>query len=254
MNAIPHAPLRTERLRVHAARGEPLDLRCEGGSVTVITGASAHETSAWLETLALLRAPCEGRVHLLDCSGGEDERARIALRRRVGYADVNSPLVSSMNVRMNVMLPLLYHHSARHDDARQAADRALEHFDYDAPGNAAPARLSALNSLRALLARAIALDPAIVFIDEPFRISVAASWSAIGAQIESLAREDGRTVLVATRNLSFAAASADQVVFIEHGCAGAYAGWHAFARAERPAAFIAALPFASTAPEHVHDA
>lgn len=220
-----------------------LDLTCRRRSMTVLTGPSSVASSAWLETLAALGALAGGRLRLLD---GEDEGPHnTALRQKIGYVDTRAPLLSTLDVRMNVMLPRLYHYGESKPVARRYADRVLDRLDYMGPRDVLPARLGALETLQVLLARALALDPSLLFVDEPFALDTISAWRTLAQHLGALALDDGRGVLVATRNLEFAARHADQLVFVAaDGHATPYPGWPEFRATPEPAAFLADLPFA----------
>lgn len=190
--------------------------------ITVITGTDAGETASWLERTA-------------DEHGGDNRHA---------FADTRTPLLSIFDVRMNVMLPRLYHLKASKPEARRMADALLDRAGFDGARDATPARLSALETVQALIARALALDPSRVFINEPFQMETVAAWYRIEKCLVSLARDRRLAVFVATHNLAFAAACADRMVYVREGEAEVYESWPMFAAANGPAAFIRALPFA----------
>src|SRR5690606_34448176 len=128
--------------------------------------------------------------------------------------------------------------------ARRFADALLDRAGFNGPRDATPARLPALETMQALIARALALDPSCVFVNEPFQMETIASWQRLEEYLVSLARDRRLAVFVATRNLAFAAARADRVIYLREGETETYESWRAFATASAPAAFIGALPFA----------
>lgn len=238
MNVVREPVLRAERVRPGTAPAlAGLDLSCERGSVTVLTGPTADETSRWLEVLAVLR-PATGCLRILDDRDARD------VRQRIGYADTRAPLLSTSDVRMNVMLPRLYHWRESRAKAARVADRILDHLGYAGPRDEPPARLDALETIQALVARALALDPPLLIIDEPFDVAIAPHWQSLGNRIRALASDDGRAVLVATRNLAFAAAHADQLVFVAGEALHVHADWPSFASDPGVAQFIDRMPFA----------
>lgn len=237
MTAAP-VVLRAQALEVAGAGARrAIDLVCERGSITVITGPSAWATTRWLEALAGLRPAAGGTVRVDGVAAGE------APGRTFGYVDSNAPLLSSLSVRANVMLPAMHHHGESRDKARRFADRLLDRVGFEGPRTEPPARLSPVGNAQALLARALALDPPLVFIDEPFEMQTIASWKRLADCLGMLAGDDNRIVLVATRNLAFAADRADRLVYIGDNDTRVYDGWPAFSSAEETAAFIATLPF-----------
>lgn len=213
-----------------------LDLECRRGDIAVLTGINASITTAFLRTLAGRYPPARGTLDIAVAKPGGDRPA-------TGYIDLRAPLVSTFDVRMNVMLPRLYHLGEPHAEAKRVADDLLQRFGYQDPPDEVPARLDSLQQLQALLARGLALDPAIVFIDEPFPIEIAAHWQSIAASIRSIARDDGRAVIVATQNLAFAKMHADTIVLIDSDSTHRYSGWRDFHEAPHSQEFIARLPF-----------
>jgi phospholipid/cholesterol/gamma-HCH transport system ATP-binding protein len=180
-----------------------LDMRVEEGEVFGIVGGSGSGKSVLLRTILGLQAPRAGTVLL----GGEDiTRMGVAELRRVkagyGVTFQHGALFSSLNVLQNVQLPMLEHLAL----PRRALDE-LAHLKLRlvglGPDAAAkyPSQLSGGMVKRAALARALALDPSLLFLDEP-----TSGLDPIGAQafdelVVYLQRELKLTVVMITHDL-----------------------------------------------------
>ena len=148
---------------------EHLDLDVPRGAILGVVGGSGTGKSVLLRTIIGLRRPDAGRIQLL----GEDVYAastvqRVAVERRIGVLFQDGALFSSMTVADNICVPLLEHTALGARDARRLATLkiALAGLPQDARDKY-PSELSGGMRKRAALARALALDPEILFLDEP---------------------------------------------------------------------------------------
>jgi phospholipid/cholesterol/gamma-HCH transport system ATP-binding protein len=146
-----------------------LDLDVESGEILGIVGASGSGKSVLLRTMIGLRQPNEGSVRVLDTDLADLDRADIVrLARNWGVLFQNSALFSSLTVAQNVETPLI-----EHCDIRRATRAELVRLKLGIvglQGNAGskyPSELSGGMRKRAALARALIMDPALLFLDEP---------------------------------------------------------------------------------------
>lgn len=148
---------------------ENLDLDIQPGEILGVVGGSGTGKSVLLRSIVGLRRPNEGSVKVF---GEElenlDEQRRSQVERRFGVLFQRGALFSSLTVTENVALPLIEHAGLSRDDAEHLAEvkLALAGLPPDA-GDKFPAELSGGMVKRAALARALALDPDILFLDEP---------------------------------------------------------------------------------------
>ncbi len=148
---------------------ENLDLDIQPGEILGVVGGSGTGKSVLLRSIVGLRRPNEGSVRVF---GEElenlDEQRRSQVERRFGVLFQRGALFSSLTVTENVALPLIEHAGLSRDDAEHLAEvkLALAGLPPDA-GDKFPAELSGGMVKRAALARALALDPDILFLDEP---------------------------------------------------------------------------------------
>jgi phospholipid/cholesterol/gamma-HCH transport system ATP-binding protein len=145
-----------------------VDLRVEPGEVTVIVGGSGCGKSTLLKTIIGLTTPRSGRVRLL---GGAlhdlAEPEQQALLRRVGVMFQYGALLNSLTVGENVALPLEMHADIDAQLVQQVVRTRLEQVGLGHAVDLLPTELSGGMRKRAALARAMALDPEILFCDEP---------------------------------------------------------------------------------------
>lgn len=98
---------------------------------------------------------------------GESEAVLREMRLRLGVIFEGSALFSRLTARENVELPLLEHTDVSTDEAEEAAQELLAEVGLPGAGDATPAQLGRLERRRVALARALALRPPVLLIDEP---------------------------------------------------------------------------------------
>jgi phospholipid/cholesterol/gamma-HCH transport system ATP-binding protein len=146
-----------------------LDLVVEAGEVFGIVGGSGSGKSVLLRTLLGLQRPARGSVRI---EGREvthqAERALLEVKRRYGVMFQRGALFTAMSVAQNVELPIREHYPLPAALLRELALLRIRMVGLDEDAaDKVPAQLSGGMTKRAALARALALDPAILFLDEP---------------------------------------------------------------------------------------
>lgn len=195
---------------------EDLDLDVRRGEILGVVGGSGTGKSVLLRSIVGLRRPTAGQIHVF----GEDlmtlsgERRSI-VERRFGVLFQRGALFSSLTVTENVALPLLEYAGLQRKEAEKLAQvkLALAGLPPNA-GSKYPASLSGGMVKRAALARALALDPEILFLDEP-----TAGLDPIGAAsfdnlIRTLRDSLGLSVFLVTHDLDTLYTICDRVAVL----------------------------------------
>ncbi|WP_291010663.1 ABC transporter ATP-binding protein [Hydrogenophaga sp.] len=198
---------------------ENLNLTVQQGEILAIVGGSGSGKSVLLREMILLQRPTAGRISLFgqDIATLDAAQAR-GLRLRWGVMFQHGGLFSSLTVRENVGLPLREH--SQLDDALidGLADGklALTGLPPDA-GLKLPDQLSGGMLKRASLARAMALDPELLFLDEPTSGLDPASAAGVSDLILNTHRETGQTVVMITHDRDLLWQVADRVAVLGEG-------------------------------------
>ena len=181
-----------------------LDLDVKAGEIIGVVGGSGTGKSVLMRAILGLRPPQAGEIHVLGVDAlNSSPRERLKIERNSGVLYQNGALFSSLTVAENVMVPLKEHHGELPFDLIN--DLAMLKIRLAGlPDNAAdkfPSQLSGGMVKRAALARALALDPAILFLDEPTAGLDPISAAAFDQLILDLQRALGLTVFLITHDL-----------------------------------------------------
>jgi len=206
---------------VHARRGsrvvlDDVSLRVEPGETLVLVGRSGAGKSTALKLINRMLEPERGRV-LVD---GRDTRDwdPIALRRSAGYVLQDVGLFPHMTVRRNVgIVPALSGWAQTRTDARADALLALVGLPPADFGDRWPAQLSGGQRQRVGVARALAIDPPRLLMDEPFGALDAVTRGELHREFARIQREVRKTVILVTHDMREAFALGDRVGVIHDG-------------------------------------
>ncbi|HEX5314448.1 MAG TPA: ATP-binding cassette domain-containing protein, partial [Gammaproteobacteria bacterium] len=145
-----------------------IDLDIARGEIVALLGGSGSGKTTLLRTMALLHRPQQGEVELFGQRVQPDSVAELILRKRMGYMFQFGALFGGMTVLRNVELPLIEHTTlpARLREEVSQLKIQLTGLEAAAAG-LMPSELSGGMRKRAALARALALDPELLLLDEP---------------------------------------------------------------------------------------
>jgi len=196
-----------------------LDLEVRRAEIFALIGGSGSGKSTLLREMILLQRPDAGTIRVLgkDHAGLDDDEA-LALRSRWGVMFQQGGLFGSLTVTENVGLPLREHTglaSALIDDiaAWKISMTGLE----PATGALLPAELSGGMMKRASLARALALDPELLFLDEPTAGLDPESAGGVDELVRKLRDLFGLTIVMITHDLDLLWQVADRVAVLAGG-------------------------------------
>lgn len=193
-----------------------LDLDVYRGEILGVVGGSGTGKSVLLRTIAGLQRPAAGSVNVLGVdvlTADEDTRARLEQRWGVMFQD--GALFSSLTVRENVEVPMRAVEGLDPALRRELADLKISMVGLPyLAGDKYPSELSGGMRKRAGLARALALDPEIVFLDEPTAGLDPIGASAFDSLIRGLSRSLGLTVFLVTHDLDTLHAVCDRVAVL----------------------------------------
>ena len=182
-----------------------------------LLGRSGTGKSVTLRHIIGLVRPDSGKVFV---EGKDitslDSRALSDVRKRMGFLFQNAALFDSMTVGENVAFPMRRHTDWPEDKIRERVNAKLAEVGLEKESDKMPADLSGGMKKRAGLARAMALDPSILLVDEP-----SAGLDPITArEIDQLLVErkgQGTTLVVVTHNIPSARVVADELAMLDEG-------------------------------------
>jgi len=188
------------------------------GETLVILGGSGSGKSTLLRTLVGLEKPTAGQIFIKGQDLAETSATEMdEIRRKIGMSFQGGALFGSMTVGENVALPLREH--TRLEDSTieiilrlKLQQVGLEGFEYYAPS-----QLSGGMKKRAAVARALAMDPEILFFDEPSAGLDPIIAAGIDELILELKRAFRMTIIVVTHELASAFLIADRMLLIDKG-------------------------------------
>ncbi|MFA5591406.1 MAG: ABC transporter ATP-binding protein [Lysobacteraceae bacterium] len=195
-----------------------IDFRLEPGEIRVIMGGSGSGKSTLLRHLIGLQRPRAGTVKLLGVDlARASAQQLLALRRKIGVSFQGGALFTSMSVGDNVALPLREHTNLDENTIRIMSRLKLEVVNLGGFQDLMPSQLSGGMVKRAALARAIVMDPKLMFFDEPS----AGLDPVVSAELDELIlqlRDAMRmSIVVVTHELESAFKIADTITVLDQG-------------------------------------
>ncbi|MEE9394551.1 MAG: ATP-binding cassette domain-containing protein [Planctomycetota bacterium] len=190
----------------------------ERGETLCILGGSGGGKSTLLKVLIGAHPATSGEV-IIDgtCLTGLSERELDAVRRKFGVLFQSGALLNSMTVGQNIALPIRTHTKLDEDTINIMVKLKLEQVGLSEAIDRLPSEISGGMQKRAGLARAIALDPKIVFYDEPSAGLDPIATTVIDELINDLKTKMGMTNVVVTHVMESVQRIADKVVMLDKG-------------------------------------
>jgi len=200
---------------------EGLDLDVRKGEILGVVGGSGTGKSVLMRAIIGLQAPDAGEIEVFGqpMVGEEDDEAQLAIRRRWGVLFQGGALFSTLTVSENVQVPLReYYPNILPQLREEIAGYKIRMTGL--PGDAAPkfpSELSGGMRKRAGLARALALDPDLLFLDEPTAGLDPIGAAAFDEQTRALQQVLGLTIFLITHDLDTLHAICDRVAVLADG-------------------------------------
>jgi phospholipid/cholesterol/gamma-HCH transport system ATP-binding protein len=188
------------------------------GEVTVILGGSGCGKTTLLRNILRLQEPSAGSVEIFGKAVTEmDEQEFDQILRRIGMLFQNGALLNSISLYENVSIPLELHT----DLTKELMDRIirvkLSLVNLDKAANLLPSELSGGMRKRAALARALALDPEILFCDEPSAGLDPLTSESLDELILECKKQLNMTIVIVTHELASIHRVADRIIFLQNG-------------------------------------
>lgn len=203
-----------------------VSLSIKEGEVTAIIGPSGGGKSTLLRIAALLERADHGSLSYLDMTAAEatPHGARYASRAQLractltfGMVFQSFELFPHWSVLQNLTDAPIHVRGKTREEAEKKAFELLNMVGLGDRGDAYPYQLSGGEKQRVCIARALAMEPSMLFFDEPTSALDPESTRGVLEIIRGLA-EKGLTMLVVTHEMAFARAVADNVIFLDGGC------------------------------------
>nr|WP_315546475.1 ATP-binding cassette domain-containing protein [Actinomyces oris] len=196
--------------------------RIEAGTTTVLLGSSGCGKTTLLRMVNRMVEPSSGRVLIDD----ENVAARdaVALRRSIGYVMQNAGLLPHRRVIDNITLVPSLQGVGRHESRQRALELMdMLGLDRDLAGRY-PHQLSGGQAQRVGVARALAADPEVLLMDEPFGAVDPLVRRDLQREMVRIQAELGKTIIFVTHDVDEALALGDEIILLREGAQVAQRG------------------------------
>ncbi|WP_345948493.1 MULTISPECIES: ABC transporter ATP-binding protein [unclassified Mucilaginibacter] len=190
----------------------------EAGKNNLIIGGSGSGKTTLLKCIVGLHEPTKGNVNFdgQDFTGMDFEQ-RVPIRKEIGMLFQNSALFDSMTVEQNIMFPLNLFSEMSQSEKQERANFCLERVNLKDKNKLFPAELSGGMKKRVGIARAIAMEPKYLFVDEPNSGLDPKTSIVIDELINELTQEYKITTVIVTHDMNSVMGIGDHIIFLHQG-------------------------------------
>lgn len=197
---------------------ENINLSIYENEIMVILGASGCGKTTLLKNIIRLYEPFSGRVSIFGNDVTHmDEREFNDILKKIGVLFQNGALLNSLTVSENVAIPLQQHTRLPENIIQRVVNQKLHLVELDHAGPLVPSQLSGGMRKRAALARAIVMDPPLLFGDEPSAGLDPVTSAALDELILKLKHYLKMTIVIVTHELASINRVADRITFLDKG-------------------------------------
>ena len=197
-----------------------IDFQADTGEVIVIIGPSGMGKSTFLRCINYIERPEKGIIEIdnvkVDAEKCTDKEIK-QLRLKTSMVFQNYNIFKNKTVIENVMLPMTSVQKIEKEIAKEKALQYLDQVGLLGKVNEYPSRLSGGQQQRVGIARAMAVNPKLILLDEPTSSLDPELVLGILDILRNLANEHKRTMIIVTHEMSFAKEIADRIIFMDDG-------------------------------------
>ena len=197
-----------------------IDFQADTGEVIVIIGPSGMGKSTFLRCINYIERPEKGIIEIDNVKVDAEkctEKEIKQLRLKTSMVFQNYNIFKNKTVIENVMLPMTSVQKLEKEIAKEKALQYLDQVGLLDKVNEYPSRLSGGQQQRVGIARAMAVNPKLILLDEPTSSLDPELVLGILDILRNLANEHKRTMIIVTHEMSFAKEIADRIVFMDDG-------------------------------------
>ena len=203
---------------LHVLKG--IDFQADTGEVIAIIGPSGMGKSTFLRCINYIERPEKGIIEIDNVKVDAEkctEKEIKQLRLKTSMVFQNYNLFKNKTVLDNVMLPMTSVQKLEKDEAKKNALQYIDQVGLMDKISEYPSRLSGGQQQRVGIARAMAVNPKLILLDEPTSSLDPELVLGILEILKNLANEHKRTMIIVTHEMRFARDIADRIVFIDDG-------------------------------------
>lgn len=197
-----------------------IDFQADTGEVIVIIGPSGMGKSTFLRCINYIERPEKGIIEIDNVKVDAEkctEKEIKQLRLKTSMVFQNYNIFKNKTVIENVMLPMTSVQKIEKEIAKEKALQYLDQVGLLDKVNEYPSRLSGGQQQRVGIARAMAVNPKLILLDEPTSSLDPELILGILDILKNLANEHKRTMIIVTHEMSFAKEIADRIIFMDDG-------------------------------------